>query len=341
MIASRTRIGLSIAGAALLAVVAVMALFWRPAGVPHSPPTPVPVTPNGPAPGSGGVRPPSEGALLGAWVQPDKFTDAGRLAAKDQFEASVGRKLDIVHDFHQWADEFPTAFDREIVRGGAIPLISWGGTDTRMIAIGDEDAVIRERARAVKSFGKPLLLRWRWEMERPNLRGEVHGPADFIAAWKRVRAMFARERVTNASFVWCPLAEGFAAGKAQAYYPGDDQVDWVCADAYTLTPGREPLGQLLDPFLDWAEKRHKPAIVGEFGTVPGGKGERARWLAEAGALVAQRPAIKALVYFDADTEQRGEARRWSLRWDRADVAAFAGLARDPLLNRYKRAVSTR
>jgi hypothetical protein len=301
----------------------------------------VPVTPAGPRPGSGGVRPPATGALLGAWVKPERFTESGRLAAKDQFETSVGRKLDIVHDFHKWGDEFPSAFDEQIVRAGAIPLISWAGTDTKLVAIGDEDETIRQRARAIKKFGKPLLLRWRWEMDRPNLQGEVHGPADYIAAWKRVRAVFAKEQVMNASFVWCPLAEGFASGKAQAYYPGDDQVDWLCADAYTLTPGRQPLSGLLDPFLSWAEPRHKPVIIAEFGTIPGAPGERARWLAEAGALVAKRPAIKALVYFDADTDQHGVARRWSLQWDSADVAAFAALAKDPLLNTDKRTVSGR
>jgi hypothetical protein len=302
-------------------------------------PQPAPVsTPPAAASGAPAPVPPRTGALLGAWVKPDQFTDAGRIAALDGFTRSVGRPLDVVQDYHKWNDEFPDEFDRTVAHSGAIPLISWGGTDTHLIAVGDDDEVIHQRAQALKAWRAPVLLRWRWEMDRPNLAGEVHGPAEYIAAWKRIRAVFRAERVSNVSFVWCPLAEGFGSGKAQDYYPGSDQVDWLCADAYTLDPG-QPLEDLLAPFLSWAQPLGKPIVIAEFGSVPGKDGQRAAWISAVPALVAKYPQLKALLYFDADTQQRTEERRWSLRWDQRDVQAFAGLARDPALNTRHRRIT--
>jgi len=74
-------------------------------------------------------------------------------------------------------------------------------------------------------------------------------------------------RAVNVAMVWCPNAEDTpAAGwnHWMRYYPGDDQVDWVCADVYAGTR-LAPLGDLLQPFLSWARTRPKPIVIGEFG----------------------------------------------------------------------------
>ena len=56
---------------------------------------------------------------------------------------------------------------------------------------------------------------------------------DFVAAWDHIRAIFAAVGVKNAAWVWCPTANGFNPdGRAAAFYPGDNKVDWICADAY-------------------------------------------------------------------------------------------------------------
>ena len=106
-------------------------------------------------------------------------------------------------------------------------------------------------------------------MDRPNLRAVVGTPAEFIAAWKHVRAIFAQQHVRNVAWVWCPTAKGFVpGGNAAAYYPGNDEVDWVCADAY---PGFGPYRSFADtvqPFLSWASHHPKPVMIGEYG-VPG------------------------------------------------------------------------
>jgi hypothetical protein len=276
---------------------------------------------------------------VGGYFPPDgEKVQAETASSFHASEVTACHRLAIAHVYLRWGESFPSTTDAQLAHSGHDLLVSWTGTDMAVMAQGGADADILRLAEQIKSFGAPVFLEPRWEMDRPNLAGEVHGPAEYIAAWKRIRAVFRAERVSNVSFVWCPLAEGFGSGKAQDYYPGSDQVDWLCADAYTLDPG-QPLEDLLAPFLSWAQPLGKPIVIAEFGSVPGKDGQRAAWISAIPALVAKYPQLKALLYFDADTQQRTEERRWSLRWDRRDVQAFAGLARDPALNTRHRRIT--
>jgi beta-mannanase len=169
-------------------------------------------------------------------------------------------------------------------------------------------------------------------MDRPNLNRQVHSPADYIAAWRHIRSIFQQERATDVGWVWCPLASGFANDRAPAYFPGGNQVDWICADAYAFNPAQS-LSSVVRPFLDWARSKGKPLMIGEFGTQPSGTGARARWLENVVALARRTPAVKAVVYFDANTRAGGtKLRRWSLRGFPQDLAAFHKLAADPYFN---------
>ena len=108
----------------------------------------------------------------------------------------------------------------------------WGAATVKVIGSGADDAELTAWARRFASFPHPILMRMRWEMDRPNLRSTMGSGADFVAAWKHVRAIFAAQHVTNVSWVWCPTSVGFATGEAQAFYPGDSEVDWTCVDVY-------------------------------------------------------------------------------------------------------------
>ncbi len=262
-------------------------------------PEPAPAAP-GPAPHpvlapqpAGAPVPPVTGAWLGAWVRPDLPTAQGRLDAVADFEGRLGRPLDVAHTYHRWDEAFPDRADRELAAGGRTVLLSWAGTDTRQIQAGLYDDLVRQRARDLKEWGAPVLLEWRWEMDRPNLQGEVWGPADYVAAWRHLRAVFAAEQVHNAAWVWCPLAAGFADGRAQEYYPGDREVDWLCADTY---PGRtvQPFGTAAAAFLLWARAHPHPVVIGETGMKDtAGEPARQAWLADLAAFVPTQPQIKA------------------------------------------------
>jgi len=277
--------------------------------------------------------PPASGAYFGAWVGPDVFTQANEILAVEQLQSQLGRKLSIVHTYLQWQAPFPTPSALTFLNQGSMLLISWAGTDTRQIVSGADDSWIRSRARQIKALGKPVFLEWRWEMDRPNLRSQVHSGAEYVAAWDHIRAIFAAVGVHNAAWVWCPTANGFSDGRAAAFYPGNNEVDWICADAYPAYGSTASFASTVTAFLGWASHYDKPVMIGEFGVpVSDGTSLRARWLRAAQRVVVADPQVKALLYFDANPAGQGPKGSYSLAGDPAALAAFRAIAAQPYFN---------
>ena len=303
-----------------------------PAPIPDLTTSPLAVAVN-PGPFEAGpFKAPRQGAYLGAWIKPAELTHAGRLQAVDGLEASLGRRLKIVNTYRRFEQLAGTPSDQEFLAEGATLMISWATGDNRSILTGEHDRLIRAQADAIRATGHPVLLRLRWEMDRPNLRATMWSGADYIAAWKHVRDIFAQQKADNVSWVWCPTAEGFIRGDAPAFYPGDDQVDWTCVDVYAGTVFR-PIGALMGPFLRWAAPHPKPIIIGEFGVAKAwGSAGRAAWLTDAERTFKANRQIKAVVYFESDPAGNGPKQQFQLSGDKPAFSAFARLTRDPYFN---------
>jgi hypothetical protein len=281
---------------------------------------------------AGPFEPPRTGAYLGAWIKPEALTHAGRVEAVDGLEKDLGRRLDILNTYRRFDQLVGTESDEEFLSQGARLMISWATGDNRSITAGEHDKLIRQQARAIRKVRDPVLLRMRWEMDRPNLRATMWSGADYVAAWKHVRAVFRAEGATNVSWVWCPTAEGFVRGDAPAFYPGDDQVDWTCVDVYAGNVF-EPIGKLMGPFLEWAAQRPKPIIIGEFGVAKAwGSAGRAAWLRDAERTFKANPQIKGVAYFESDPEGHGPKQQFQLTGDRPAFKAFHSMTRDPYFN---------
>ena len=281
---------------------------------------------------AGPVEPPGTGAYLGAWIKPDELTHDGRVQAVGGLESDLGRQLDIVNTYRRFEQLVGTESDREFLDRGATLMVSWATGDNRSIVAGKHDDLIRAQATAIKKIKKPVLLRMRWEMDRPNLRATMWSGPDYVAAWKYVRAIFAEVKVKNVSWVWCPTAEGFVRGDAPAFYPGDDQVDWTCVDVYAGNAFK-PIGELMGPFLTWAAQHPKPIVVGEFGVAKAwGSAARAAWLYDAERTFKANSQIKAVAYFESDPEGNGPNQQFRLTGDAAAFAAFAKMTADPYFN---------
>ena len=278
---------------------------------------------------SGPVKPPAHGAWVGAWVKPAVWGQAGRRAAVAEVERQLGRPFDVINTYRTLEEEFWTETDREWVRRGSVVMVSWASGDTRSMVDGHHDDVIRAQARRVAKAKRPVMMRFRWEMDRPNLRATMWSPEDYIAAWKYTRKIFAEEGATNASWVWCPTAEGFDRGDAPAFYPGDDQVDWTCVDVYASSEYK-PIDELMGNFLKWAAQRPKPIIVGEFGVSRAwGSARRAEWITDAGRVFRANPQIRAVAYFDSDPDDNPPTLQFKISDDRQAFASFRNLTRDP------------
>ncbi|MGB9377706.1 MAG: glycosyl hydrolase [Mycobacteriales bacterium] len=292
---------------------------------------PVPIGPTPKLAQVPGPAVPATGAYVGAWSKPQRLTDEGRRMATSEFEAGIGRKLDIIHTYHVWDDPFPSVSDLDYIRNGYLLQLSWAGTNLADVLSGKYDAMITQRAQAVRTVGKPMFMEWRWEMDRPNL--DVTGTSQqFVAAWKHIKNIFDTQGATNAAWVWCPTADGFADGRAQRYYPGDQYVDWTCVDAYP-GPDWRPLKEVLAPFLAWAKHHPKPIMIGEYGVARNRTSEdRVRYLRAAEETFRGDSQIKAVSYFDSNPAGNSDRRQYLIRDDPPALREFGRMAAMPYFN---------
>ena len=151
-----------------------------------------------------------------------------------------------------------------------------------------------------------MLLRWFGEMDAVIYdNDEIHSPEQFIDAWRYVHDIFTAEGATKVQWVWCPTAWAFQSGEAQLFYPGDDYVDWICADGYNWAPARDNtsldlLQDIFAGFYKWADPSRNRLMVGETGVLENDPGDKAAWIRRMGTAVKRAfPDIRALVYFDA------------------------------------------
>ncbi len=295
-----------------------------------STPEPTPTTTVNPAVGP---AMPSHGVYVGAFVQPaGGYTAFDKIAAMQTLQGQVRGRLDIVHSYLRWGVPFPAPGQQAILDQGSILLLSWSGGDTRVIASGRDDGWIRRQADAIKATHKPVMLEWRWEMNRLALYSQVHTPADYVAAWDHIRSVFAKEHVRNVAWVWCPSARGFT-GYGPAFYPGNSEVDWLCADMYPPSAVYTPFATVAQPFLDWASHIHKPIMIGEFG-VPRTytPDQRAAWLRDVAQVALSDQQIRALVYFDSDPPGNPLGAQYGLDPGSPALRAFASIADERYFN---------
>jgi beta-mannanase len=278
------------------------------------------------------LEPPST-AWLGGWVKGDSWALAAQQGATLQLEEAIGRKLDIGHSWVPWGSGLGR-LPAWHVSEGRIPLISFGnGGSTREVAAGQHDAYLASLATSIRGLGRPVLLRYGWEMDGRTRQYWVVSAADYQKAWRHVRALFAAQGV-RASWVWSPNADAFAGarGGVDQYYPGDDQVDWIGTDGYNWNTcnGRshwEDFATIFRSFYAWGSARNKPLMISETGTVedPLNPGRKAAWFDDAARTLARSmPRVKAVVYFDESKQCD-----WRPNTSQTSMAGFTRFARDP------------
>ena len=288
-----------------------------------------------PAPAPGSIRTallaPARGAWFGFYAQTPVYSQQAAQAAVTSLEAATGRTADIDHWYEPWGDTFPTWRQPWDFSNGRIPMISWGKQRADVILSGADDAYIAARADGIKALGKPVFLRWFWEMAFSDNLAYSQSPAAYVAAWRHIHAIFTARGATNVAWVWCPNASSFRTGSAQRYYPGDDVVDWICADGYNFYPDssyprvRAHLRQLLRLGVAAPQAPHdRPSTAAGFAH----PGSAAAWLDAAHAALVQKfPRILAVVYFHSNSEHD-----WTLYDEPDALAAFRRMGLDPYFN---------
>lgn len=252
-------------------------------------------------------------------------------AAIDRFAAIVGRAPGIIHYYQSWGGEFQPTHANTVVSRGATPLISWepwAGLD----ASSSQDPYVRSYARAVKNWGGSVYLRVGHEMNLGLFPWS--DPAKFIAGWRRMVDIFRAEGATNAKFVWCPNVTYGGYFPMKEYFPGTSYVDWLCLDGYnfgtTRRSGWESFDQVFGNSINQitALAPGKPLMIGEFSSAEQG-GSKASWIANAfGSAIKKYPAIRAVVWFNENYADRGQAD-WRVETSQTSIEAYRNAMTDP------------
>jgi beta-mannanase len=159
-------------------------------------------------------------------------------------------------------------------------------------------------------------------------------PDDFKRAYRHVHRVFDAEHADNVSWVFSidTLAGGppTPLSTLETYWPGHQYIDWVGLSGFnwgpeSVYPSERSFLSTFQPSVDVVKQFDKPVMLSEVGT-SAKSADPAGWLDSAMNDVRQMPAVKSLVFFNADTpdadfrlgaaarqtlEREGRARRFT------------------------------
>jgi hypothetical protein len=290
--------------------------------------------------------------LLGGYAMPRNGQSAA--SAVTALESSLGRQLGAVRVYDLWNSTFPDSTTRAWRDGGRTLVLSvkakrLNGTTVTWRSIADAapgSAVygeITKWADSVSAFGAPLYFTFHHEPEAgTNLANGT--AADFKDAWRKVVTVFRERGVTNATYLWTMTDYSFWVKdrrEASLWYPGDDYVDAMGADAYNWYDCRagifnawKSLEQIIDPFRRFgAAHPDKELLLPEWGSYedPATPGRKAAWIKDAQALFAKPgwEQFTGILYYHAVTSSYPNCK-WFLDTSTTASSAFDTMAGDPL-----------
>lgn len=269
-------------------------------------------------------------------------------------EKSLNITFPLIHIYSAWGSkpeqEFPEKQVRAIINLGSIPVITWepwltdfdaekfprlrepalrdkGGMAD--IAAGKYDAYLTDWAIKAKSINHTMMLRFGHEMNDPYRYpwGPQNNLAkDYVAAWKHIRHVFQALGATNILWIWSPHP---SYGWFDAFYPGDDEVDWVGVNI--LNYGTVAIWskwwsfkEMFGAHYQELAKYKKPMMITEFGCLEVG-GDRAMWFQEAFSKIpVDYPEVKSLMFFhySADNTTTEQTVNWTILHDSKSMAVI-------------------
>lgn len=120
------------------------------------------------------------------------------------------------------------------------------------VAQGKHDDLIEELALWIKSTERPVFLRVGYEFD--GWDWNHYKKKHYLNSWKRIHSIFTTLQVENVAFVWQSKGTGSNQEVLEAWYPGDELVDW-CGYSYFGGPDQE--------MLHFARKHRKPVFIAE------------------------------------------------------------------------------
>lgn len=279
---------------------------------------------------------PSRGCYVGAFIERD-FTVLGDISA---FEQLTKKKHASYFTYVGYGRPFPFDWVKKVKAGGAAPHIAFEPNDG--LDMVQDGAYLRAWARDAARAQCPIFLRWASEMNGPWTKYGTN-PAQYVEKFRLISKVM-KEEAPNVAMVWTPFAE--PTRTIPAYYPGDEWVDWVGMNIYSvyvnngdpLRPAsqKDPVEWLRYIYDNYADR--KPVHISEFAATVYCKGSAADTVSFAidkmtrfyNALRHEFPRVKSVNWFCWDTIRANRANN-----NYSFLDANAGLA----LATYRKLVS--
>mgnify|MGYP001554365039 CR=1 FL=1 len=269
---------------------------------------------------------PPYGCYLGGFIDRDErlgepFNDENFQTHQnpDAFARLVGKKHASLFCYLSYGKKFPSRWVDRLRQQRVAPHIAWEPNKGLDEVRGD--TYLRQFALSCAEARVPIFLRFASEMNGDWTR--YHGdPAGYRAKWIMV-AQTMRQFAPNVAMLWC--VNSIPEKNIKDYYPGDDYVDWVGVNFYSVPfydnnrnrPGLadNPADTLKYIYGLYAEK--KPIAIGEFGASHLSKvdgQDRYEWAAKKinelyASLPRLYPRVKMVDIFDMDNLKYAEPGR--------------------------------
>ncbi len=278
---------------------------------------------------------PPAGCYIGAYIEKDPVVK-GDFAA---WERLTGRKHASYFSYLGYGAPFPFRWAQELKARGCAPHIAWepnGGLDSVK-----DDRYLRGWAQAAARVGVPIFLRYGAEMNG-TWQPYAGDPELFVEKWRLVHHVMA-EVAPNVIMVWCPFSRPRAT--MERYYPGDEYVDWVGVNIYSVhhhdgdpgKPGGEDPREELRFIYDLYAAR-KPIAICEYAAThycqacnsdqTGFAMAKAKYLYD--SLPAIFPRVKMINWFSCNAATEGIAENDYAVTDCPDMlAAYRALVGRP------------
>ncbi len=249
-----------------------------------------------------------------------------------ELQDRTGIKAELINFYLQWPEKggkfvLPVSSLEAIHQYGAMPCLTWeppfirkdklAAIHYREVIDHHYDDYMREFAAALKSWGKPLMLRFGHEMNLSEYHWGTsaadYGPESpkvYVEMFQYLVNFFRESGAANVLWVFCPNADSVPNqpwNKASLYYPGDEYVDILGMDGYNWGNEISTSRSFKEIFLPmYTELRsisdNKPIIVFETASAI----DQLQWLHEALAT-AEQWNLMGIIWFQVDKEML-----WSL-----------------------------
>lgn len=238
------------------------------------------------------------------------------------FEALVGKQVDIMADFEGFNNTFPLHLKPKVGQAGKTLLIFWEpsfGFDP--IISGSQDNYIKKFAADAKNYGYPIIL---VPFDEMNLNEEGWGygqngnTADkFKTAWIRIHNLFADVKNVKFGLAYNNVSIPDVSGnRFSDYYPGSAYVDYIGVDGFNFDTPPLTFSQIFDTSMKQLATFGKPIYIFSMASVAGP--DKAAWITDGlGLAIKKYSGLVGWIWFN-----QGGSPNWLVNSDPNSLQAF-------------------